>query len=223
MPSALPIVVYSDVICPWCFVGKRRVEAALASPGMPEARFLWRPFELNPELPAEGVDRRAYRASKFGAENGAARDKAMAEIGRPLGIAFAFERMLRTPNTRLAHRLLWEAERQGRQDAVVERLFKAYFEEGADIGARGVLEGLAAEAGLDAQGVRQALDEEASLAAVIDLEHEGYRLGIAGVPFFVLAGVSAVSGAQPPAFWREVLPRVASSVAAAGTFASAGG
>jgi predicted DsbA family dithiol-disulfide isomerase len=138
----------------------------------------------------------------------------MARIGAELGIDFAFARMGRTPNTRLAHRLIWEAERQGRQDALVERLFKAYFGEGADIGAREVLEGLAAEAGLAADGVRRALDAQESLAAVIASEREGYDLGIAGVPFFILAGASSVSGAQPPDFWREVLPIVAARVAA---------
>jgi predicted DsbA family dithiol-disulfide isomerase len=214
MTTELPIVVYSDVICPWCFVGKRRLETALAAPGMPAARFLWRPFELNPGMPPQGVDRQSYRARKFGAAGSAARDAEMARIGAELGIAFAFARMERTPNTRLAHRLIWEAERQGRQDALVERLFKAYFEEGADIGVRQVLEGLAAEAGLETEGVRQALDAQESLAAVVASEREGYDLGIAGVPFFILPGASSVSGAQPPDFWREVLPRVAARAAA---------
>src|SRR5262245_49837785 len=106
MPEPLPIVIYSDVICPWCYVGKRRLEAALSSPGMPAAVELsWRPFELNPDMPAEGMERSAYRARKFGAARSAELDAAMAETGREVGIGFAFERMQRTPNTRLAHRL----------------------------------------------------------------------------------------------------------------------
>ena len=120
MPDPLPITVYSDVICPWCYVGKRRLEAALASPDMPAAiEFTWRPFELNPDMPAEGVERKAYRARKFGEARSAELDVQMARTGRELGIEFAFERMQCTPNTRLAHRLIWEADRQKRQDAVV--------------------------------------------------------------------------------------------------------
>jgi predicted DsbA family dithiol-disulfide isomerase len=205
MSPTLSVIVYSDVVCPWCYVGKRRLEAALAMPGMPDVRLLWRPFELNPQMPAQGVDRRAYRAAKFGAAEGAARDRHMTETGRALNIAFAFERVLRTPNTRLAHRLIWEAERQGRQDAVVERLFRGYFEEGRDIGAAQVLEDIAGQAGMDLEAARQALREEASLAAVVALEREGLRCGISGVPFFVLPGAGAVSGAQPPEFWQATL------------------
>ena len=103
--------------------GKRRLEAALSSPGMPVAiEFTWLPFELNPDMPAEGVERKVYRARKFGAARSAELDVQMASTGREVGIEFAFERMQRTPNTRLAHRLVWEADRQSRQDAVVERL-----------------------------------------------------------------------------------------------------
>jgi predicted DsbA family dithiol-disulfide isomerase len=210
MPAPLSIVVYSDVVCPWCFVGKRRLEAALAGPGMPEdVRLLWRPFELNADLPAQGIDRQIYRARKFGAARSAALDARMVETGRELRIHFAFERILRTPNTRLAHRLIWEADRQGRQDALVERLFQGYFELGLDIGARQVLEEIAAQAGMQAAGVRQALRDDASLTAVIDLERQGHSQHIAGVPFFVLPGGFSVSGAQPPEFWREVLPTIA--------------
>ena len=157
MSDPLPITVYSDVICPWCYVGKRRLEAALASPGMPsKIAFTWRPFELNPDMPPEGVERKVYRAGKFGEARSAQLDVQMASTGRELGIAFAFDRMQRTPNTRLAHRLIWEADRQGRQDGVVERLFHGYFEEGLDIGRTEVLESIAAEAGWKRGGVRRA-------------------------------------------------------------------
>jgi len=210
MPASLPIIVYSDVICPWCYVGKRRLERALAGPGMPEQiRLSWRPFELNPYLPAEGIERKAYRARKFGQARSAELDARMVETGRELGIAFAFERIARTPNTRLAHRLIWEAERQGRQDALVERLFFAYFQEGLDIGARALLQRLAAEAGLAADGVEEALTDGASLAAVTALEEQGQSLGIQGVPFFLLPGAIGVSGAQAPEFWQDALPKIA--------------
>jgi predicted DsbA family dithiol-disulfide isomerase len=210
MPEPLPIVVYSDVICPWCYVGKRRLEAALSDPGMPAAAELaWRPFELNPDMPAEGIERRVYRARKFGEARSAELDAAMAETGREVGIAFAFPRMQRTPNTRLAHRLIWEAGRQGAQGATVDRLFRAYFEEGLDIGSTAVLESLAAEAGLEAEGVKTALTGAESLQAVGELEQQGYAMGIQGVPFFILLAKYGISGAQPPQFWRETLPKVA--------------
>ena len=116
MAAPLSIVVYSDVICPWCYVGKRRLEAALGAPDMPEqVGFAWRPFQLNPDMPADGIERSVYRARKFGAERSAELDRNMTETGREVGIKFAFDRMQRTPNTRLAHRLIWEAGRQGRR------------------------------------------------------------------------------------------------------------
>ena len=218
MADPIPITVYSDVICPWCYVGKRRLEVALAEagPDMPaHISFSWRPFELNPDMPAEGMERRSYRAAKFGDARSAELDLKMAETGRELGIAFAFDSMHRTPNTRLAHRLIWEAGRQGRQDAVVERLFHGYFEEGFDIGAADTLRGLAGECGLDAKGVEQALTEEDSLDAVTKLEQQGYRMGIQGVPFFFLLHKYGVSGAQPPEFWRDALPKIVAEATAA--------
>jgi predicted DsbA family dithiol-disulfide isomerase len=208
--APLSITVYSDVICPWCYVGKRRLEAALPEPGMPAPiRLTWRPFELNPDMPAEGVERKVYRTRKFGTARSAELDARMLATGREVGIAFAFEEMKRTPNTRLAHRLIWEADRQRRQEAVVDRLFAAYFEEGLDIGRADVLAQIAAAAGLEAGGTTQALSGSESLEAVSGLEQQGYAMGIQGVPFFILLGKYAVEGAQPPEFWREALPKIA--------------
>ena len=216
MPEPLSITVYSDVICPWCYVGKRRLEAALAEPGMPAPVHLaWRPFELNPDMPAEGIERRVYRARKFGAERSAELDARMLATGREAGIEFAFERMERTPNTRLAHRLIWEADRQGRQEAVVDHLFASYFEQGLDIGRADVLAQIATAAGLEASGTTRALAGSESLEAVTGLERQGYAMGIQGVPFFILVGRYAVEGAQPPEFWREALPKIAAEAAQA--------
>lgn len=215
MAAPLAITIYSDVICPWCYVGKRRFEAALGSPGVPEkVSFDWRPFQLNPDMPPEGIERRVYRARKFGEARSAELDRNMSETGREVGIEFAFDRMQRTPNTRLAHCLIWEAGRQGRQDAVVNSLFRAYFEDGLDIGSRDVLTKLAAGAGLEPASVERALSG-ADLDAVADLEHKGRSLGIQGVPHFILLGKYAVSGAQPPEFWREALPKIAAEASAA--------
>lgn len=214
MAARLPMTVYSDVICPWCYVGKRRLEAALGDPSIPQdIDFSWRPFELNPDMPAEGITRAEYRMRKFGAERAAELDRSMMATGREVGIEFAFDRMQRTPNTRLAHRLIWEADRQGRQNEVVNRLFRGYFEEALDIGSADVLKQLASDAGLQADGVTQALSEPASLEAVVELEQQGYRMGIQGVPFFIVSGKYGVSGAQPPEFWREALPKIAAETA----------
>src|SRR6185295_6335568 len=177
----------------------------------------WRPFELNPDMPAEGVERKVYRTRKFGEARSAELDVKMASTGRELGIEFAFDRMRRTPNTRLAHLLIWEADRQGRQDAVVERLFHGYFEEGLDIGRADVLAEIAVEAGLDPDAVDRALTRADSLAAVTELEQQGYGMGIQGVAFFILPAKYGVSGAQPPEFWREALPKIAAEAASART------
>lgn len=210
MAEPLAIKVYSDVICPWCYVGKRRLEAALDAPGVPaEVTFDWLPFELNPDMPGEGMTRAEYRARKFGPARAAELDRNMRETGREVGIDFAFDRIERTPSTKLAHRLIWQAGRQGRQNDMVNRLFKAYFEDALDIGDADVLSRLAAEAGLDADGVAQALAGQESLEAVVKLADRGRAMGIQGVPFFILLGKYGVSGAQPPEFWREALPRIA--------------
>lgn len=213
--ASLPVTIYSDVICPWCYVGKRRFEKALTAPGMPQhVEITWRPFELNPDMPADGRERAAYRAAKFGPEKAQRLDQEMTERGREVGIAFAFDKQPRTPNTRLAHRLIWRAEQQGReaQNALVDRLFEAYFEQGIDIGRKDVLLELARAAGLNADDARLALEDDGILAAVLDLEAAGMSLGIRGVPFFLLINKYAVSGAQPPEMWQEALPKIAAEM-----------
>jgi predicted DsbA family dithiol-disulfide isomerase len=217
MAEALPITVYSDVICPWCYVGKRRLEKALGVSDAPaEVQLTWLPFELNPDMPAEGITRAEYRMRKFGAERAIELDRNMTETGHEVGIDFAFDRMQRTPSTKLAHRLIWEAGRQGRQNEIVNRLFRAYFEEAQDIGEATVLTKLAGEAGLDAAGVAQALDSTESLDAGVELAEQGRAMGIQGVPFFILLGKYGVSGAQPPEFWHEALPKIAAEAAESG-------
>lgn len=217
---SLETLIYSDVICPWCYIGKRRLEEALAMPGMPVRLVTqWRPFELNPDMPEDGMERAQYRARKFGPEKARQLDEQMLETGREAGILFAFDRMKRTPNTRLAHRLIWQAGREGEtaQGALVNRLFQAYFEEGLDIGRKDVLREIASETGLEPKGAARALADEESLEAVLDLEDAGIRMGIRGVPFFVLMNKYAISGAQPPELWRDALPRIAAEATSAGT------
>lgn len=133
----LAVDVISDVVCPWCYVGKRRLEKAIAALDR-QVKVRWLPFQLNPTMPKEGISRREYRTRKFGSwERSLELDAQVAAAGKAEGIHFAFERIERTPNTLDAHRLIWLADQQGVQDAVVEALFRAYFTEGRDI-SRGI-------------------------------------------------------------------------------------
>jgi predicted DsbA family dithiol-disulfide isomerase len=206
MPEPLSIAIFSDVICPWCFLGKRRLERALDELRLSAtAAVRWLPFELNPDMPQGGMERAVYRARKFGPERAAALDRDMTELGRQAGIRFAFDRMERTPNTRRAHLLIASASRQGLGPAAAEALFTAYFEDARDIGSDQILLEIAASIGLDDTVARAALRDERLRDSVIDLEQEAGRLGIGGVPFFIINDSWSVSGAQPTEVWLEVL------------------
>jgi predicted DsbA family dithiol-disulfide isomerase len=196
------IEIVSDVICPWCYIGKRRLERALA--GRPELsyRILWRAFQLNPEMPARGIERHTYLTTKFGGEAQASRLYDMiAKTGRSEGIAFRFDRIERTPSSLSAHRLSRFAARTGRQDAVVDALFRGYFEEGRDIGRIEVLAEIARESGLDASAAHDFLGSEEERDAVLAEDRSARRLGINGVPCFIIDGKYALSGAQEPEFF----------------------
>lgn len=206
--QVLTIDVYSDVICPWCYVGKRRLERALTLAGI-EACVTWRPFQLNPTMPLDGMDRKAYLEAKFGSLETFRRiEEQLTAAGTGEGIAFAFEKIKRTPNTFSAHRLIWHARRQGKQDQTVESLFRAYFVDGRDIGDVKTLVQLATQAGLDASGAASFLASDAGAADVGAEETAGRRIGIHAVPHFMLDGQYAISGALPPdefvAAFREV-------------------
>lgn len=197
--SILEIDVYSDVICPWCYVGKRRLERALKVWDGAPVSIHWRPFQLNPSMPRHGMDRRQYLDAKFGGpESARAIYDQVAAAGVAEGIQFAFERITRTPNTFAAHRLIWWAGQYGKQDEVVERLFQQYFLEGGDIGDLDSLSQAAADAGLDRAIADTVLAGEQGVEEVKLEEAAGRRLGIRGVPYFVINGTSALSGAQPP-------------------------
>jgi len=211
MDAALSIEVWSDLVCPWCYLGKRRLEAALRERPRLTAALRWRPFELNPDLPPGGADRREYLTRKFG---DAARLRAVHErlvaLGRAAGIAYRFEDIGRVPNTRPAHALV--ALAGARQDAVVDGLFRAYFEDGRDLGDVAVLGAVAAAAGLELDGLPARLAAGELLAAVEADEREAARLGIGGVPFFVFAGRWAVSGAQETAMLVGALDQVVAAL-----------
>jgi predicted DsbA family dithiol-disulfide isomerase len=205
--DAMTIDVVSDVVCPWCYIGKRRLEAALAE-RTPAPTIRWHPFQLNPDIPAEGVDRRSYLEEKFGGPEQAREIYARVEAaGREVGIPFAFDRIERQPNTIDAHRLIaWAQENvPARADRVVERLFEAYFTEAADIGALEVLVGVAVDAGCDEAAVRAHLASDAGRDSVAAADARTKSTGIGGVPFFIFNRRLAVSGAQPPQLLREAL------------------
>jgi predicted DsbA family dithiol-disulfide isomerase len=207
----MAVTVYSDVICPWCYVGKRRFEAALDVLGLgPRVAISWRPFELNPTMPEMGISRADYRTRKFGAERAADLDRQMLATGRDVNIPFAFDRMLRTPNTRLAHRLIWQAGENSIvvQNRLVELLFRAYFEDALDIGDSEVLRRIAYDVGLASDQIRIALGEQKSLDTVVQLEAEGVQMGIQGVPYFILIDKYVLSGAQPTEIWQKALPQI---------------
>ena len=191
--------IYSDIVCPWCFIGKRRLEQAIETAGYANrAHVTWRPFQLNPTMPKSGMDRRAYLDAKFGgAEARRAMEERLAKAGEADGIVFAFDRIERTPNTFEAHRLMWRAQQHRKQDDLAEALFHAYFSEGRDIGDGQTLVDIAAEIGLHRDEARQFLASDQGVEEVRAEEAAGHRLGIRGVPYFVLNGTYAISGAQP--------------------------
>ncbi len=207
--KALHIEVYSDVVCPWCYVGKRRLERALMEFDG-DIRVTWRPFQLNPTMPVAGMDRRVYLETKFGGpgEIKAIQDHVIA-VGTSVGIEFAFDRIARTPNTFDAHRLIWFAQQQGRQDEAVGELFHGYFTEGLNVGQPEALVSLAVRAGLDEATVSRLLKSDEGTVEVKAEEAAGHKLGIRGVPYFIVNGTYAISGAQPVETFVSALKRVA--------------
>lgn len=197
-PGLLDLTIVSDVICPWCYVAKRRLERALAMIGPAlQVRVTWRPFELNPHMPSEGMDRRAYRSRKFGSwEQSQRLDAEVATVGAQEGLAFHHERMMRTPNTFDAHRLIWLAGEEGVQDAVVEALFQAYFTDGLDISDRAVLAEVAAHIGIDATRAQAFLASDEGAAFVSGEEIAAHGQDVSGVPAFMVNGRALFTGAQ---------------------------
>jgi len=208
--AVVDIAVFSDVVCPWCYVGRRRLERAVELlDGKHEVRVTWKPYQLNPWVPVEGMDRAEYRRIKFGsAERSSGMDTRLKEAGHGEGIELAFEKIGRTPNTLNAHRLIWLAAQHGRQIEMVDTLFKAYFTDGRDIGDSATLVDLAGLAGLDTETVSRFLEGDEGLAEVEEEEQIGRALGIDGVPFYLLADKYGVSGAQPPDVLANVIERV---------------
>lgn len=201
----LSIDIVSDVVCPWCYIGKRNLEAALALPGsagLPVAELRWHPFQLNPDLPAQGISRRQYLEDKFGGPQRAAEIYARVQAaGRGAGLELNIDGITLQPNTLAAHALIAFAQQGGGIAAsdVKERLLKAYFVENRFIGSADVLTEIAREAGLDAQAALAFVTDPRQLQAVAQADAQARSMGIHGVPFFIFNQKLAVSGAQEPA------------------------
>jgi predicted DsbA family dithiol-disulfide isomerase len=194
----LTIDVVSEVVCPWCYLGEKRLEAALDE--APQAVAVrWRPYQLDPTIPDGGLDRAEYMAKKFG-KSGRLQSvhENLTRLGAELGIPFAFDKIKRAPNTLDAHRLIRWANTAGVQGKVVDRLFEAYFVEGRDVGESGILIDVADECGLDVTLVEKLLKEGADIDLVREEIAEAQAIGISGVPFFIFAGRRGVPGAQNP-------------------------
>ncbi|MDE2580154.1 MAG: DsbA family oxidoreductase [Rhodospirillales bacterium] len=203
--ARLTLEVVIDLVCPWCFLGTRRLRRTLRRRPDLLVDVVWRPFLLNPDMPRGGMTRGDYVVRKFGGEDRARRLYAsISELGRVEGMAFRFERIRRTPSSLDAHRLVRFAADFGRADQVVEAVFSAHFSDGHDIGDPAVLTAIAAAAGLDAARVRRLLASEDDLDAIHADNLRAHRIGINGVPCFVVGGRHAIAGAQEP----EVIERL---------------
>ena len=198
MSEPIIIDIVSDVVCPWCYVGKKHLEKALENMPEIDAVIRWHPFQLDPTIPSEGYDRKAYMKKKFGDDGRLkAAHERLEALGASNGIAFQFDNIQRSPNTLNAHRLIRWANEAGVQDAVVSALFQAYFEDGLDIGDTAVLAFIAGKAGMDSDLISARLESDLDRDSVQAEIAEAGRIGVTGVPFFILEQKLAVSGAQP--------------------------
>ena len=215
MAEPIKLDIISDPICPWCYIGKTHLDKALAE--VPDHPFTieWHPFQLNPDMPAEGMDRRAYLEAKFGGKDGAVRAYApVVENAERAGLQIQFDKMRRTPNTLDAHRLIHWAGIEGRQTAAVSALFKAYFEDGRDIGSHEVLADIADAMEMDASAVLRLLASDSDRADIQARDAHSRKMGVNSVPTFIVAGKHAVPGAQPPDLWVKVIQELKEQISA---------
>ncbi len=206
----IPLEIWSDPICPWCYIGKARLDRALESRPDHPFDIRWRPFQLNPDMPAGGMDREEYLSLKFGGTEG------VLDAYRPViaaaeetGLALDLSGIARVPNTLGAHRLIHWAGLEGRQAAMVAALFRAYFREGRDIGAHATLAELAEGCGMDRAMVERLLASDADAGAIREADRDARARGMTGVPCFILGGEYAIAGAQPVSLWQEVIDDLA--------------
>jgi predicted DsbA family dithiol-disulfide isomerase len=214
MKDKLPIAIVSDLACPWCFIGKARLEKALESHGLTDrVAITWLPYELNPDMPAEGMDRTAYLEAKFGAGKRKEIEIRLSEAALESGVTFNWARVTKSVNTRMAHMLVAAASTVQRGTEMKAALFKAYWQDGRDIGDLDTLVAIAVEQGFDEQAARDELTNEELRETVVGLESHAQQVGVTGVPFFIIDGKLAVSGAQTGDVWAQVFKQVLSDAA----------
>jgi predicted DsbA family dithiol-disulfide isomerase len=214
MDATMRIDIFSDTVCPWCYLGKRRFELALAARPQYEPQVNWRPFELNPDLPWEGVERAGYMAARFGASTRVAHSEAeLTRQGEAVGLHFRFDRIKWVPNTRRSHLLIAHAARHGLSSEVKERVMQAYFEQGCNIGDVEELVRLGVEAGLAERGTRSAVVLRQGQDGVVAAERHAAVLGITGVPTFIFDRQYSVSGAQEIETFIRIIDQVAEQAA----------
>ncbi|WP_323775623.1 DsbA family oxidoreductase [Leisingera sp.] len=198
--------ILSDPICPWCYIGKTHLDKALAE--VPDHPFVieWHPFQLNPDMPREGMARRDYLERKFGGKDGAVKAYApVVEHAEKAGLAINLEAMTRTPNTLDAHRLIHWAGIEGKQTQVVDALFRAYFIDAKDIGDHAVLTEIASGVGMEAGVTARLLQGDSDVQAIQNRDAHSRKMGVSSVPTFIVASQHAVPGAQPPELWKQVI------------------
>ena len=211
---AIPLDILSDPICPWCYIGKARLERALAQRPNHPFEITWRPFQLNPEMPLEGMDRTAYLERKFGGPEGAKRVyTSIEDTAQADGLDVRFDLIQRTPNTLNAHRLIRWASPGEVQNAIVNNLFRAYFHNGIDISDPDALGDIAAKSGMERAVVVELLSGEADLEAVRREDQTAREAGVGGVPTFLVNGRHVVPGAQDTALWVRVIDELTSGLA----------
>ncbi|WP_170399343.1 DsbA family oxidoreductase [Ruegeria arenilitoris] len=215
MTQTVKLDIMSDPICPWCYIGKTHLDKALAA--IPDHPMVieWHPFQLNPDMPDEGMDRREYLERKFGGKDGAVQAYApVVEHAEKAGLSIDFEGMKRTPNTLDAHRLIHWAGIEGKQNEVVDALFDAYFVQARDIGDHEVLADIADGAGMDAAVVLKLLKSDADREDIRNRDSHSRQMGVNSVPTFIVANQHAVPGAQPPEMWEKVIGEIMSQLEA---------
>jgi predicted DsbA family dithiol-disulfide isomerase len=207
--------IISDPICPWCYIGKTLLDRALEAEPEHPFEIEWHPFQLNPDMPLEGMDRRAYLEGKFGGKEQAV--KVYGQIdqhARDVGLELDLGAIKRTPNTLNAHRLIHWAGIEQRQSMVISALFRAYFKEGRDIGDVEVLADLADTCGMDAALVQRLLATDEDLEGIREKDAGFRKMGVNSVPTFIIAGQHAVPGAQSVEVWRNVITDIKSQIEA---------
>ncbi len=209
--------IISDPICPWCYIGKARLDHAIAEAGTNPFDMVWRIFRLNPDMPPEGMDRKAYLEAKFGGPEGA--EQVYSRVRREAersGLELQFDRIARTPDTFDAHRLIRWAGATGNQTAVAQALFQRYFERGEDISDRAVLLDVAEETGMERDVVARLFEGDSETEALREEEEQIRSMGVGGVPCFVIGGKYVLQGAQEAETWKQVIGELEAAIAQQG-------